>query len=72
MSGLRSKRSLGGSCRAWFPIASDPRGHAQYRTLAAREHTAFAGFNAGGLVAFYLGWDFPATFGRVGVQSIGV
>jgi predicted alpha/beta superfamily hydrolase len=42
---------------------------AQYRTLPDREHTAFAGWSAGGLAAFYLGWDFPDTFGRVGAQS---
>jgi predicted alpha/beta superfamily hydrolase len=42
---------------------------AQYRTLPDREHTAFAGWSAGGLAAFYLGWDFPDSFGRVGAQS---
>jgi predicted alpha/beta superfamily hydrolase len=45
---------------------------AQYRTLADRDHTAFAGWSAGGLFALYAGWDFPDTFGRVGSQSIGL
>jgi predicted alpha/beta superfamily hydrolase len=44
---------------------------AQYRTLPDPAHTAFAGYSYGGLMALYLGWDFAATFGRVGSQSIG-
>ena len=48
-----------------------PRIDSQYRTLPDREHTAFTGISYGGLLALYLGWDFPDTFSRVGAQSIG-
>jgi predicted alpha/beta superfamily hydrolase len=43
---------------------------ASYRTRPSAEDTTVAGFSDAALGAFYLGWEFSETFGRVGSQSI--
>lgn len=43
--------------------------NAQYRTLIGPANTAALGSSMGGQVSMYLGWDFPAVFGKVGVFS---
>lgn len=40
-----------------------------YRTLKGRENTASAGSSLGGLMAFYLAFKYPSTFGKVGAFS---
>lgn len=40
-----------------------------YRTLLGPENTAVLGSSLGGVVSFYLGWEYPDTFGRVGAMS---
>ena len=41
----------------------------EYRTLPQREGTAIAGSSMGGLISFYAGIRFSATFGKIGVFS---
>lgn len=40
-----------------------------YRTLAGREHQAVIGSSLGGVVSFYLGWQYAEIFGAVGAMS---
>lgn len=40
-----------------------------YRTLPGREHNAVIGSSLGGVVSFYLGWQYPELFGAVGAMS---
>lgn len=42
---------------------------ANYRTRPQRDYTGTLGSSLGGLVSLYLGWDFTATFSRVGPMS---
>lgn len=42
---------------------------ANYRTQPGRDTTFTAGFSFGGVVSAYLGWDYGATFSRVGLFS---
>lgn len=42
---------------------------AQYRTLTGPETTGALGSSMGGVVSLYMGWDFSATFRRVGLFS---
>jgi predicted alpha/beta superfamily hydrolase len=42
---------------------------ANYRTLTGREDTSTMGSSLGGLVSLYFGWDYTATFGRIGALS---
>jgi len=42
---------------------------AGYRTLAGPEHTAVLGSSLGGVVSFYLGWQYPEVFGHAGAMS---
>jgi predicted alpha/beta superfamily hydrolase len=42
---------------------------AKYRTLVDSEHTAVMGSSLGGVVSFYLGWQWPQVFGQVGCLS---
>ena len=44
----------------------------QYRTLRDPANTGLAGSSLGGLVALYLGLQYPATFGKLGVISPSV
>jgi enterochelin esterase-like enzyme len=44
----------------------------RYRTRPESQHTSVAGQSQTALGAFYLGWDFPETFGGAGVQSVYV
>lgn len=41
----------------------------RYRTLAGPEHTAVMGSSLGGVVSFFLGWNWPEVFGMVGCMS---
>jgi predicted alpha/beta superfamily hydrolase len=41
----------------------------RYRTLADPEATAVMGSSLGGVVSFYLGWQYPEVFGQVGALS---
>lgn len=40
-----------------------------YRTLTDRANTATLGSSMGGLVSLYLGWDYNATYSRIGAMS---
>lgn len=40
-----------------------------YRTLPDREHTAVMGSSLGGVVSFYLAWEYPDMFGNVACLS---
>ena len=40
-----------------------------YRTLAGPEQNAVLGSSLGGVVSFYLGWQYPELFGLVGAMS---
>jgi predicted alpha/beta superfamily hydrolase len=40
-----------------------------YRTLPDRENTGVMGSSLGGLVSFYLAWEFPGVFSKVGAMS---
>ncbi len=40
-----------------------------YRALEGPEHTAVMGSSLGGVVSFYLGWQYPEVFGQVGAMS---
>lgn len=42
---------------------------ANYRTLADRQNTSTIGSSLGGLVSLYLGWDYAASFSRIGAMS---
>lgn len=42
---------------------------ARYRILHGPENTAVLGSSLGGVVSFYLGWQHPEVFGRVGAMS---
>jgi predicted alpha/beta superfamily hydrolase len=42
---------------------------AKYRTLAHANNTAVMGSSLGGVVSFYLGWQWPAVFGKVACLS---
>ncbi len=46
-----------------------PRIDAHYRTLPSRDHTAVVGSSLGGVAAFYMGWNRPATFGQAAALS---
>jgi len=41
----------------------------RYRTLADARDTAVLGSSLGGVVSFYLGWQYPQVFGHVGAMS---
>jgi len=41
----------------------------KYRTLTDARHTAVMGSSLGGVVSFYLGWQWPDVFGQVGCLS---
>jgi enterochelin esterase-like enzyme len=41
----------------------------KYRTLAGPEDTAVMGSSLGGVVSFYLGWQWPEVFGKVACLS---
>lgn len=40
-----------------------------YRTLAGAENNAVLGSSLGGVVSFYLAWEYPERFGAVGAMS---
>jgi predicted alpha/beta superfamily hydrolase len=40
-----------------------------YRTLPGPRDTAVLGSSLGGVVSFYLGWEYPEVFGQVGAMS---
>lgn len=40
-----------------------------FRTLKDRENTAIAGSSLGGLISFYMGWNYSDTFKKVGAIS---
>jgi len=40
-----------------------------YRTLTGTDDTGAIGSSLGGVVSLYMGWDFTATFGRIGAMS---
>lgn len=40
-----------------------------FRTLKDRENTAIAGSSLGGLISFYIGWNYPETFKKIGAIS---
>jgi predicted alpha/beta superfamily hydrolase len=40
-----------------------------YRTLSDRENTAVAGSSLGGLISFYIAWNYPEIFEKVGAIS---
>ena len=42
---------------------------ARYRTLAGSANTAVVGSSLGGVVSFYLGWQWPNVFGKVACLS---
>ena len=42
---------------------------AHYRTLVEPAHTAVLGSSLGGVVSFYLAWQYPRVFGLVGAMS---
>jgi predicted alpha/beta superfamily hydrolase len=42
---------------------------AKYRTLAGPMNTAVMGSSFGGVVSFYLGWQWPAIFGKIACLS---
>jgi hypothetical protein len=42
---------------------------AHYRTLPGARTTAVMGSSLGGVVSFYLGWQYPQVFGQVGALS---
>jgi len=41
----------------------------KYRTLAAAINTAVMGSSLGGVVSFYLGWQWPEVFGKIACLS---
>jgi enterochelin esterase-like enzyme len=46
-----------------------PEVNSAYRTLTGPQHTTVMGWSLGGLTSFYLGWQYPDTFGTVGAFS---
>lgn len=40
-----------------------------FRTLKDRENTAIAGSSLGGLISFYIGWNYPEIFKKIGAIS---
>jgi enterochelin esterase-like enzyme len=42
---------------------------AKYRTLAGPINTAVMGSSLGGVVSFYLGWQWPEIFGKIACLS---
>ena len=40
-----------------------------YRTLSGARHTAVLGSSLGGVVSFYLAWQWPEVFGSAGCMS---
>lgn len=42
---------------------------AKYRTLTDPEHTAVMGSSLGGVVSFYLAWQYPEVFGKAACMS---
>jgi pimeloyl-ACP methyl ester carboxylesterase len=40
-----------------------------YRTQKHRENTAIAGSSLGGLISFYIGWNYPDVFKKIGAVS---
>jgi predicted alpha/beta superfamily hydrolase len=53
----------------WVAEELKPWVDRKYRTLAGAEHNAVLGSSLGGVVSFYLGWQYPELFGRVGAMS---
>jgi predicted alpha/beta superfamily hydrolase len=47
----------------------NPHIDANYRTLTGARDTAVMGSSLGGVVSFYLGWEYPHVFGNVGALS---
>src|SRR4029434_3103713 len=43
--------------------------NAKYRTLAGAINTAVMGSSLGGVVSFYLGWQWPEVFGKIACLS---
>jgi predicted alpha/beta superfamily hydrolase len=41
----------------------------KYRTLSDAEHTGVAGSSLGGLASFYIGWNHPEVFSKIGALS---
>lgn len=41
----------------------------RYRTLKDRENTGIAGSSLGGLISFYMGWNYPEIFKSIGAIS---
>lgn len=46
-----------------------PKINAAYRVLPGAQNTAVMGWSLGGLTSFYLAWQYPETFGKVGAFS---
>jgi predicted alpha/beta superfamily hydrolase len=46
-----------------------PHVDAEFRTLADAGHTAVMGSSLGGVVSFYLAWQYPRVFGRAACMS---
>jgi predicted alpha/beta superfamily hydrolase len=46
-----------------------PRIDAKYRTLSDPANTAAMGSSLGGVVSFYLGWQWPEVFGKIACLS---
>ena len=53
----------------WVAEELKPWVDERYRTLAGPEHNAVLGSSLGGVVSFYLGWQYPELFGHVGAMS---
>lgn len=62
----------GGQAHAYVAFVRDelkPIIDATYRTLTGPDDTGAMGSSLGGVVSLYMGWDYAATFGRVGAMS---
>ena len=53
----------------WVAEELKPWVDERYRTLAGPRHNAVLGSSLGGVVSFYLGWQYPELFGHVGAMS---
>ncbi len=53
----------------WLARELKPWVDDRYRTLRGPEHNAVLGSSLGGVVSFYLGWQYPELFGQVGAMS---
>jgi predicted alpha/beta superfamily hydrolase len=53
----------------WFTGALKPWVDANYRSRRDPASTAVLGSSLGGVVSFYLGWQYPDIFGQVGAMS---